>query len=121
MKTKNEKTAKPAPAPPPDNATPIGISPQEGGKLRRCAEKCGQSVEAFVRGIIIAGLDVLDGLDPLALPCPYCGKTDELEIVNWSQERRDGTEYIGDAMRCHRCESIVTLAAWMKRGLRVNS
>jgi hypothetical protein len=121
MKSKTAKETRSAAPPEPANATPIGISPEEGDKLRRCAEKCGQSVPAFVHGIIIAGLEKLDGLDPLHLPCPYCDKVDELEIVTWSQQRRDGTEYDGKAMRCHRCVSIVPLAAWMKRGLHINT
>jgi hypothetical protein len=119
MKTKNPKTSKPAQAAC-TAATPIGISPEEGDKLRRCADKCGLSVEAIARGIILDGLEKLDAFDPAAMPCPFCMKTDELEIVTWSHERRNGTEYLGDAMRCHRCESVVTLAAWMMRGLRRN-
>ncbi len=120
MKTKT-KTAKPshvAGKTPPDNATPIGISPEAGKSLRLCAENFGQSVESFVRDVILDSLEMLDGIHPLELPCPFCLKTDELEIYNWSQERRDGTEYIGEAMRCHRCEAIATMGAWMKRGLR---
>lgn len=113
------KRSQKAASPPGDaNQTPIGISPDEGEKLRRCADKCGQSVADFVRGLILDASHKLDALDPLAMPCPFCLKTDELEIRRWSQERRDGTEYDGDAVRCHRCEAIATMAAWIKRGLK---
>mgnify|MGYP000035337292 CR=1 FL=1 len=75
-------------------------------------------MEDFARGIIINGLERLDSIEPLDLPCPYCDKTDELEIISWSQEKRDGTDFDSLAVRCHRCESVVTLPAWMMRGLR---
>jgi hypothetical protein len=96
--------------------TDIGILPNEAKTLRRCAEKCGQSVETLVRGIILEGLQKLDALQPTAIPCPFCFKTDELEIINWSNERADGSEYNGKAARCNRCDAIAPLSAWIKRG-----
>jgi hypothetical protein len=45
-------------------------------------------------------------------PCPFCRRSDSLETLNWSQERYDGTEYIGEAVRCNRCDCIAPLEAW---------
>jgi hypothetical protein len=45
--------------------------------------------------------------------CPLCRKSDCLEIVDWIHERKDGTEYHGEAVRCNRCDAIAPLRAWM--------
>lgn len=99
----------------PPNPAGIRITTAEGDLLRARAAASGQSVEEFVRSAIIHGISKLDPLRLLSIPCPFCGKIDMLEIMHWSQERRDGTEYDGDAVRCHRCEAIAPIAAWSKR------
>lgn len=45
--------------------------------------------------------------------CPFCHLVDQLEIINWENERADGSEYIGDAVRCNRCDAIAPMAAWI--------
>ena len=51
--------------------------------------------------------------DPLP-PCPFCQRADLLEEIHWSNEREDGTEFDGPAIRCNRCDAIAPAAAWMK-------
>ena len=48
-------------------------------------------------------------------PCPFCRKRDRLQIIGWSHERHDYTEFTGDAVRCNRCDCVVSLAAWQGR------
>ena len=45
-------------------------------------------------------------------PCPFCRQADLLEVTGWTNQRPDGSEYNGDAVNCHRCDSVVPLAAW---------
>jgi hypothetical protein len=47
-------------------------------------------------------------------PCPFCRKSDRLEIINWSHERHDWSNYDGEAVKCNRCDAIATMAAWQK-------
>ncbi len=44
--------------------------------------------------------------------CPFCRLSDQLEAINWTSERNDGSEFIGEAVKCHRCEAIAPLSAW---------
>lgn len=48
--------------------------------------------------------------------CPFCLLSDQLEEVNWSNERADGSEYIGLAVRCNRCSAIAPVAVWLSLG-----
>lgn len=48
-------------------------------------------------------------------PCPFCGMADRLQIMGWSHERPDYTEFEGDAVNCNRCDCVVPLAAWQGR------
>ncbi len=51
---------------------------------------------------------------PSHLPdCPFCHQDDELEILDWTTERRDGSEFIGEAVRCNRCDAFAPLAKWL--------
>ena len=53
--------------------------------------------------------------DPdLLPPCPFCRRKDLLEIIYWSTERPDGSEYMGHAVRCNRCDAIASLPAWLR-------
>ncbi len=97
--------------------TPINITPEEGKILKECAAKTGQTLEEFVRKIILEGLTKLDCMNLMAIPCPFCNRTDMLKIHPWTSERQDGTEYQGDAVKCHRCEAIATVEAWARRGM----
>jgi hypothetical protein len=45
-------------------------------------------------------------------PCPFCGLADRLEIMDWTHERRDGTESEGDAVKCNRCDAIAPVGVW---------
>jgi hypothetical protein len=121
MKTKKQpagRSKKAAAAPAVDiKRTDINVSPDDAKILRRCAVKCGQSVESLVREIMLDGLQKLDALEPTAIPCPFCLATDRLEIIVWSNERPDGSEYQGNAVRCHRCDAIAPLRTWIKNGL----
>lgn len=48
--------------------------------------------------------------------CPFCNRTDEIEVINWSNERADGSEYCGEAVKCNRCDAIAPLGTWLSRG-----
>jgi hypothetical protein len=48
--------------------------------------------------------------------CPFCNCSDRVEIINWSNERADGSEYIGDGARCNRCDAVAPLPAWRQLG-----
>jgi hypothetical protein len=110
--------SKKATSPPADaKQTPIAIAPEEGEAMKRCAARCGQTVPEFVRAMIQEGIAMLESFDLTSIPCPFCARTDSLQIINWSNGRRDGTEYKGEAVKCNRCESITPAAAWARRGL----
>jgi len=47
--------------------------------------------------------------------CPFCQLSDRIEIISWSNERADGSEFIGDAVRCNRCDAVVPLHLWQRR------
>jgi hypothetical protein len=110
---RSEKTTEP----PADGQTPINITPEEGKTLRECAAKTGQTLGGFVRKMILEGCAKLDDVNLTAIPCPFCKQTDMLEIILWSNERADGNEYNGNAVRCNRCDAIAPLSTWIKRGL----
>jgi hypothetical protein len=48
--------------------------------------------------------------------CPFCRQSDRLETIDWSSERQDGTEYVGEAVRCNRCDAIAPVPAWLSHG-----
>lgn len=48
--------------------------------------------------------------------CPFCNCFDRVEIINWSNERADGSEYIGRGARCNRCDAVAPLPAWRRLG-----
>ena len=119
MKTATAPRAKRAKAPaatPDGGHTPIPISPDEGQKLRACAAKTGRPVPDFIRRIVAEALAKLDDTNLTTIPCPFCNRTDLLEIYPWTSERPDGTEYQGDAVKCHRCEAIAPVEAWARLG-----
>lgn len=45
--------------------------------------------------------------------CPFCRQDDQLEIINWVNERADGSEYTGEAVRCNRCDAVTPLFTWL--------
>lgn len=47
--------------------------------------------------------------------CPFCHRADQLDIIGWTHEREDGSEYIGDAVKCNRCDAIAPLNVWQRR------
>lgn len=49
-------------------------------------------------------------------PCPFCRQADRLETIGWTNDRADGSEYVGDAVRCNRCDAIAPLPAWLSLG-----
>jgi hypothetical protein len=100
--------------------TPIGITPQEGEALGKCSARIGLTVPDFVRKLILEGIAKLDDKNLTAIPCPFCDRTDMLEIIGWNHELPDGTEYQGDAMKCNRCAAVASVESWAKRGMRGN-
>ncbi|MEP2776790.1 MAG: hypothetical protein ABJQ29_11385 [Luteolibacter sp.] len=96
MKTKphtaatSQKTAAPTTGDP----TPIDITTEEGMKIRERSAKTGLT----------------------AIPCPFCKRTDSLEIIHWTSERKDGAEYEGDAVKCNRCDCIASVDSWTRLG-----
>lgn len=118
MKTKtrpagaSKKTASPTTSDP----TPINITPEEGVKIRECSAKTGQTVDQFIRKVVLESCAQLDDDALTAIPCPFCNRTDSLEILDWCSERRDGTEYEGDAVRCNRCDAIASAESWARLG-----
>jgi hypothetical protein len=118
-KTPPARRSEKATEPPADGQTPINITPEEGKTLRECAAKTGQPVEQFVRKIIVEGCAKLTDAALAAIPCPFCNRTDMLEIYPCSWERPDATEYQGDAVKCRRCEAFATVESWARRGMPV--
>lgn len=47
-------------------------------------------------------------------PCPFCRRFDQLEIIRMIKERRDGTEFDGEVVKCHRCEAEARLDLWQR-------
>lgn len=126
MKTKtppagrSKKAASAPAAAPADNQTPINITTDEGKQLRECAAKTGQTIAQFVRKAVVERLSKLTDDALTAIPCPFCKQTDMLEITAWTSERKDGTEYTGDAVKCHGCEAIAPVEAWARLGTAVD-
>jgi hypothetical protein len=98
--------------------TPINITPNEGIRLRAASNYHGVDLADVVRTSIIEAIEKLESIDPVLVPCPYCGKSNALEIIKWVNERRDGTEYQGPAVRCNRCDSISSMPSWLRWTLR---
>lgn len=48
-------------------------------------------------------------------PCPFCRRSDRLQILGVSFERYDFSEVHCDMVKCHRCDCLVPLAAWQGR------
>ena len=99
--------------------TPINITPEEGMKIRECSDKTGLTVDQFVRKVVLERCAKLEDDALTAIPCPFCKSTDSLEILPWTNERKDGTEYDGDAVRCNRCDAIAAADSWARRGLSI--
>lgn len=118
MKSPATVKQKKAAAIPSDGQTPVNITPDEGKKLRECAAKTGQTVAEFVRQILLEGIAKTEGANLNGIPCPFCRQTDCLETIAWTSERRNMTEYQGDAVKCHCCEAIAPATAWEKLGQR---
>lgn len=81
-------------------------------------------VEITSSGLSVTAFDTLAaaikahkaGEEPENLkPCPFCGKSDRLVVIDWTHERPDGSEYIGDAVKCDRCDAIAPLAVHQSR------
>lgn len=123
MKTKPHpaRTSKKTAAPTTSDPTPINITTEEGKKIRECAAKTGQTVDQFIRKVVLERCAKLEDDALTAIPCPYCKRTDSLEIISWSNERKDGTEYVGDAVRCRRCDSIASADSWSRLGTPILS
>lgn len=52
---------------------------------------------------------------PNHLPgCPFCHQSDLLETIEWVHERKDQSEFHGEAVRCNRCDVIAPLPIWMR-------
>jgi len=51
-------------------------------------------------------------MNPALKNCPFCDKTDHLEILTLTTERPDGSEFIGDAVKCTLCEALAPLIVW---------
>jgi hypothetical protein len=98
---------------------PINITSEEGKQLRECAAKTGQTVEQFVRKFTLEACAKLADDALTAIPCPFCNRTDMLIILRWTNERPDGTEYIGDAVKCERCDAIAAVESWARLGTDV--
>jgi hypothetical protein len=49
--------------------------------------------------------------------CPFCMKADQLRKTEWTHERADGSEFIGAALICERCDAVAPVAKWTARRL----
>jgi hypothetical protein len=45
-------------------------------------------------------------------PCPFCRRSDRLQILGVSFERHDFSEVYCDMVKCHRCECLVPVGVW---------
>ena len=115
-KIRTAATSKRTAAPTTSDPTPINITPEEGMKIRECSAKTGQTVDQFIRKLALERCAHLEDDALTATPCPFCKRTDSLEILPWSSERRDGMEYKGDAVRCNRCDAIASAESWARLG-----
>ncbi len=95
---------------------PIGITDEEEMEIKECAAKTGQPVDHFIRKAVLGRCAKLNDKALVAIPCPFCKSTDSLEVLPWISERKDGTEYDGDAVKCTRCDSITPVASWARLG-----
>jgi hypothetical protein len=118
MKPDPAKKPKKSTTPAPSEPTPIGIGPEEGERLRKAAARTCTDVATFVRRLILEGVAKLQDEYLTAIPCPFCNQTEHLEIIDWSNERPDGTEYDGDAVRCNQCTAIAPVEAWAIRAIQ---
>ena len=116
MKTKTHTAGVPGKSAPPETSdpTPINITTEEGTKIRECPAKTGLPVNQFIRKVVLEQCSKLEDSALLAVPCPFCKRTDSLEIISWSHERDDGSEYIGDAVKCNRCDSVSSVESWAR-------
>ena len=78
----------------------------------------GYRVEMFPT---LAEARVADAASKRAKPaekacCPFCKQSDRLRGVNWTHEHPDGTEFIGPALICDRCDAIAPAGLWGGRG-----
>ena len=110
VQTQKRKTA--SLVPPTTATTPTGLtfpsSPEGKAEGREIA--VDQSIP--YNNLVLAAKQSDDV--PLKV-CPFCRCGDLLEEIDWSNERADGSEYIGPAIRCNRCDAIAPAAAWMNR------
>lgn len=47
--------------------------------------------------------------------CPFCGHADRLRKTRWTHERPDGSEYMGTALICDRCDAVAPAHLWKAR------
>jgi hypothetical protein len=47
--------------------------------------------------------------------CPFCMESDALRKTEWTHERADGSEFIGPAFVCDRCDAVAPVAKWSVR------
>jgi hypothetical protein len=86
------------------------LSPAQHKALKQRAGSSGITTGDFILQALI------EKLESASIPaCPLCRQSDRIEIIEWNNERHDGTEYQGTAVRCNRCDAIAPLRAWMGR------
>lgn len=48
------------------------------------------------------------------IECPSCKEHDRIQFLQLTSEQEDGTEYIGEAAKCTRCDLVAPIAAWKR-------
>jgi hypothetical protein len=116
MKSHTAKNPPQAAAGPVPQPLPINITVNHE-KLRECSAKTGRSAGEFISDLLREGIEKLEYAYLTSIPCPFCGRANNLDIISWNHERPDLTEYQGEVVRCNNCDAIAPLASWAKRGL----
>lgn len=95
-----------------DQSIPVEFSASEMKRIRICAEAKGITIKALMTEAITAGLQRLRDFPP----CPFCARADMMRETEWTHEHRDGSEYIGPALICDRCDAIAPKGRWLLLG-----
>lgn len=97
----------------PNNQTiTVDLPAKEIKAHKRRARNLGVSLNDLIAVVIAYRI----AESPELPACPFCHKGDLLEMIQWSDELPDGTEYFGPAVRCNRCNVVAAADSWLLLG-----